>query len=153
MSNLILLADGGSRGNPGPAASGFVILLAPEIAVVQKSNVLNPEVLDIKYLSHQQGFDLGVATNNVAEWTALERGLEYLLSQNLQQETLQVLMDSNLVIQQIQGLWKVKDVNLHIIWERTRLLLTEFQFIKFAHIYREFNSLPDLAVNQVLDNL
>jgi len=126
-----LFADGGSRGNPGPSASGFVIL-DPE------DNVL----LD-------KGVYLGVATNNQAEYTALKLALEE--AHKLGARQIQVYMDSLLVVNQMKGIYKVKNRELWPIHDAIQQLLKGFDEVSFDHVPREFNKLADAAVNRALD--
>jgi len=126
-----LFADGGSRGNPGPAASGAV-LLDP-----------NGDLLE------EIGAYLGVATNNVAEWTALVLGLE--AAQRLGIKRLAVRLDSELVVKQIRGEYRVKHAGLQPLYMRARRLLVAFAEIDIRHIPRKQNALADRLVNVVLD--
>jgi ribonuclease HI len=126
-----LFADGGSRGNPGPAASGAV-LVAP-----------NGEVLD------EVGRFLGVATNNVAEWTALCIGLERAFERGIRR--LAVRLDSELVVKQMHGEYRVKHADLQPLHRRARKLLERFEHVDIAHVPRKANALADRLVNHVLD--
>ena len=126
-----LFADGGSRGNPGPAASGAV-LLDP-----------SGEVVD------SVGLFLGRATNNVAEWTALCIGLERAAERGVRR--LAVRMDSELVVKQMRGEYRVKHVDLQPLYRRARALLAKFEHVDIAHVRRKDNALADRLVNDVLD--
>lgn len=126
-----LFADGGSRGNPGPAASGAV-LLTPDGSVIEEI-----------------GRFLGTATNNVAEWTALEIGLEAALARGIRR--LAVRMDSELVVKQISGEYRVKHPGLQPLYQRVRRLLSQFDAVDVRHVRRKDNALADAVVNQVLD--
>lgn len=126
-----LFADGGSRGNPGPAASGAVIL-APDGAVVREI-----------------GKFLGRATNNVAEWTALEIGLQAAIEAGFRR--LAVRMDSELVVKQINGEYRVKHPDLQPLHRRVRALIAQFESVDVRHVRRKENALADAVVNQVLD--
>lgn len=126
-----LFADGGSRGNPGPAASGAV-LLDPDGSVIEEI-----------------GRFLGTATNNVAEWTALEIGLEAALARGIRR--LAVRMDSELVVKQISGEYRVKHPGLQPLYRRVRALLSQFEAVDVRHVRRKDNALADAVVNQVLD--
>jgi ribonuclease HI len=129
--HLKLYADGGSRGNPGLSASGYVLLdLADKIVV-------------------ENGLFLGVTTNNQAEYTALKIGLEDALQRGVRQ--LDVYMDSLLVINQMKGLFKVKNRDLLSIHLSIKELATRFEKISYTHVPRELNKLADGMVNQVLD--
>jgi ribonuclease HI len=126
-----LFADGGSRGNPGPAASGAVIV-APD------GNVLD-----------EVGLYLGVATNNVAEWTALCIGLERAAERGIRR--LAVRMDSELVVKQMRGEYRVKHADLQPLHRRAAAQVRRFEHVDIKHIPRKQNALADGLVNAVLD--
>jgi ribonuclease HI len=126
-----LFADGGSRGNPGPAASGAVIIAA------------DGRVLD------EIGRYLGRATNNVAEWTALCLGLERAVERGLRR--LDVRLDSELVVRQLSGEYRVKHADLQPLHRRAQSLLRRFEHVDVRHIPRRENTLADRLVNEVLD--
>jgi ribonuclease HI len=126
-----LFADGGSRGNPGPAASGAV-LVAPDGRIL-----------------HEVGHFLGVATNNVAEWTALRLGLEAALEHGV--ASLAVRMDSELVVKQLSGEYRVKHPDLQPLHQRVKSLLRKFTHVDIQHVRRKENALADAVVNRVLD--
>jgi ribonuclease HI/ADP-ribose pyrophosphatase YjhB (NUDIX family) len=129
--HAILYSDGGSRGNPGPAASGFVILNE------------NEEVVS------EGGAYLGITTNNVAEYQAVYLGLER--AQELGYKTVDFRMDSLLVVNQMNGLWKIKNADLAIINNRIHELASQFDKVVFSHVRREYNKLADGMVNKILD--
>jgi ribonuclease HI len=126
-----LFADGGSRGNPGPAASGAVIV--------------DPggQVLD------EVGRYLGVATNNVAEWTALCIGLERAKERGIRR--LAVRLDSELVVKQMRGEYRVKHADLQPLHRRAQTLLRAFEHVDIKHVPRKQNALADHLVNEILD--
>jgi len=126
-----LFADGGSRGNPGPAASGAV-LLDPGGELVEEI-----------------GAYLGVATNNVAEWTALVLGLEAAAKRGIRR--LAVRLDSELVVKQLSGEYRVKHSGLQPFYRRARQLIRGFAEVDVRHIPRKENALADGLVNRVLD--
>jgi ribonuclease HI len=126
-----LFADGGSRGNPGPAASGAVLF--------DESGAVLREV----------GTYLGVATNNVAEWTGLLTGLEAAL--DLGVDDLAVRLDSELVVKQISGAYRVKNEGLIPLHAKAKLLLRKFARVDVQHVRRKMNAAADALVNQVLD--
>lgn len=126
-----LYADGGSRGNPGPSAGGFAILDA------------NDQVL------HESGKYLGITTNNQAEYHSLKGGLEAALKMGAR--TVDVYMDSLLVINQMKGIYKVKNRDLWPIYEAVKKLVAQFEKVTFTHVPRELNKLADGIVNQTLD--
>jgi ribonuclease HI len=126
-----LFADGGSRGNPGPAASGAVLYAedGSDLAEV--------------------GAYLGVATNNVAEWHALEIGLRR--ARELGVDEIAIRMDSELVVRQVTGVYRVKHADLIPFWTRVRVLLREFKAFDIRHVPRAQNTAADAVCNQVLD--
>jgi ribonuclease HI len=132
LSEAKLYADGGSRGNPGPSASGFAILDMDDQIVV-KNNIY-----------------LGVTTNNQAEYQALKFGLEEALSRHIR--VLHVFMDSLLVVNQMRGIFKVKNRDLWPVHESVKSLLPRFKKVTFSHVPRELNKIADAEVNQALDN-
>jgi len=132
ITEVKLYADGGSRGNPGPSATGFVILN------------MNDEVLVRK------GSYLGVTTNNQAEYQALKFGLEEALHMGSKQ--VHVFMDSMLVVNQMMGRFKVKNRDLWPIHNEITELVTRFRKVSFTQVPRELNKLADAMVNEALDS-
>lgn len=127
-----LYADGGSRGNPGPSASGFAIMSMEGQVVVKK------------------GVYLGITTNNQAEYQALKLGLEEARSIGVR--VIHVYMDSLLVVNQMLGMFKVKNRDLWPIHDATKQLASSFQHVSFTHVPRELNKIADREVNDALDN-
>jgi ribonuclease HI len=128
---LTLFADGGSRGNPGPAASGAVLTDASGIVV------------------REVGTFLGITTNNVAEWTGLITGLEAALE--LGADEIVVRLDSELVIKQLSGVYRVKHPNMIPLHAKAKTLLKKFARADVAHVRRKDNAAADALVNAVLD--
>jgi ribonuclease HI len=126
-----LFADGGSRGNPGPAASGAVLVDG------------NGDLLE------EVGEYLGVATNNVAEWTALLLGLEAAARRGIRR--LAVRLDSELVVRQLLGEYRVKHADLQPLHKRAVALLRRFERVDVRHVRRKQNAAADKLVNRVLD--
>ncbi|HET7673737.1 MAG TPA: reverse transcriptase-like protein [Candidatus Saccharimonadales bacterium] len=130
-STAKLFTDGGSRGNPGPAATG-VVILDMEDNVVKKSSTY-----------------LGKTTNNQAEYQALSEGLR--LAQTLGVEELSVYMDSELIVKQINGIYKIKNADLKPHYDDVLVLADKFRKISFTHVPRAMNKLADEMVNECLD--
>jgi len=132
VTRATLYADGGARGNPGPAGSGAVLLdeHGTVIAELRRS--------------------LGHATNNVAEYTGLIIGLEEALRRGV--DELDVRMDSLLVVQQMKGLWKIKHPGLKPLALRAGELLARFPRRTIEHVPRELNGLADAQVNRAIDD-
>jgi len=126
-----LYSDGGSRGNPGPSATGYVIY--DEDGQVIK----------------QEGAYIGLTTNNQAEYLALKAGL--LMAKELGVQELRVYMDSLLVVNQLNGLFKVKNRELWPIYQAVQDLRPVFKKISFNHVPRELNKIADSMVNECLD--
>jgi ribonuclease HI/pterin-4a-carbinolamine dehydratase len=126
-----LFGDGGSRGNPGPSASGYVLL-------DMDNNIL-----------FKTGVYLGITTNNQAEYQALKFGLEEALK--LGAREVNVHMDSLLVINQMKGVFKVKNRDLWPIHESIKETATKFKRVTYTHVPRELNKLADAEVNTTLD--
>jgi len=131
MTSAVIYSDGGSRGNPGPSASGFVIMNE------------NGEVIT------EGGAYLGITTNNVAEYQAVYLGLER--AQELGVRVVDFRMDSQLVANQMNGIYKIKHPDLAIINNRIRELANQFEHVTFSHVRREYNKLADGVVNKILD--
>ena len=134
-----LYADGGSRGNPGPAGAGAVVFNETGKRVV--------EVADY----------LGVATNNIAEYEAVLRGLKALLKEfpedYFKTAHVAIRMDSKLVIEQLKGAYKVKHPNLVPRYlEVKNVIARNFANISYAHVPREKNKDADALANQAMDN-
>jgi ribonuclease H / adenosylcobalamin/alpha-ribazole phosphatase len=126
-----LSTDGGARGNPGPAAYGYV--LEGEDGTVLAAH----------------GETIGVATNNVAEYSALVAGLER--AAELGVDELEVISDSELLVHQMRGEWKVKNEALRELWRAATRLATRFDRISYSAVRREHNELADRLVNEALD--
>lgn len=128
---IIAYSDGGSRGNPGPSASGYVLM--------QESGEVIAE----------GGEYLGVTTNNVAEYTAVLQGL--LRARELGYEEVDFRMDSQLVANQLNGIYKIKHPDLAVINQKIQQVVDEFNKVTFSHVRREYNKLADGVVNRILD--
>lgn len=124
-------SDGGSRGNPGPSASGYV-LLDEDDNVILKAGVY-----------------LGITTNNQAEYQSLKFALE--AAKKLGAQEVHAHMDSLLVINQMKGIFKVKNRDLWPIHEAIKELAQGFKKVTYTHVPREFNKLADAEVNETLD--
>jgi ribonuclease HI len=132
ISSVKIYADGGSRGNPGPSASGYVII-----------DPSTDKVLVDK------GIYLGITTNNQAEYLALKYALEE--AQKMGAREVDAYMDSLLVVNQLKGTFKVKNRDLWPLHEATRALIEKFDRFAVSHVPREMNKLADAAVNRAMD--
>lgn len=135
-STLTLFGDGGSRGNPGEAAYGF--------AVFQNEKKI-----------YEEGRRIGIATNNVAEYTAVIKALEWVLRHYTNNaESLEFFLDSMLVVNQMNGKFKIKNENLRDLVYSAKVLIRKIDKpVSFTAIPREKNTAADRMVNLALDNL
>jgi probable phosphoglycerate mutase len=128
---LTLEFDGGSRGNPGPAGVGVVIRAEDDTPIVTL------------------GRCIGRATNNVAEYRALITALEEALK--LGAKRVLVRGDSELIIKQITGIYKVKHPDMRVLHDKAKTLMRKFEDVKITHNLRHKNELADKLVNLALD--
>ncbi|HEY6152088.1 MAG TPA: reverse transcriptase-like protein [Gaiellaceae bacterium] len=126
-----LSTDGGARGNPGPAAYGYVL------------ESEDGHVLDAR------GEAIGTATNNVAEYRGLIAGLESALRRGV--DELEVVSDSELVVKQMQGEYKVKNEALKDLQREAAELAAELRRVSYTAVRRAHNELADRLVNEALD--
>lgn len=129
---VIINADGGSRGNPGPSASGFVI-----------QDETGEKVLETG------GKFLGITTNNQAEYRGVLFALER--AKELGVEEIEFRLDSLLVVNQMKGIYKVKNKDLAVVYDQIKAIISEFKEVKFVHVLREFNKLADAEANRLMD--
>lgn len=132
---LIVYTDGASRGNPGPASYGFTIS--------DNSGKL----------LYEEGKFIGVATNNIAEYSAVLEALKYI-KQNFKADdlTLEFFADSKLVVEQLSGRYKIKSPHLWPLTQEIKLLSLELGGVIHAHVPREKNTEADRLANQALDS-
>ena len=126
-----LSTDGGARGNPGPAAYGYVL------------ETEDGTVLDAR------GETIGVATNNVAEYRALIAGLEKAVELGV--DELEVVSDSELLVKQMQSEYKVKNEALRELNDEANFLERKLGRVRYKAVRREHNELADKLVNEALD--
>lgn len=131
-SPIVIYTDGGARGNPGPAGAGYVIYA--------DGNALEGK----KYLGERQ-------TNNWAEYEAVALALEDARSKGLGGRDLTVRMDSKLVVEQISGNWKIKELTLKPQALKVHALLRDFPNYRFEYVPRAQNAEADRLVNEALD--
>lgn len=128
---LEVFSDGGSRGNPGPAAYGFIIKK------------------DGQTVKEGKGF-LGVETNNFAEYTAVIEALKWL-THNFKGEPVKFYLDSQLAVRQLCGLYKIKNPKIRELVFKIRQHEAALGPVNFSHIRRESNEEADRLVNKALD--
>ena len=131
MSNIIIYTDGGSRGNPGPAAAGFTLAETDGTQLQAKA------------------FFLGHATNNVAEYTAVVKALEAAKQTGAEQIT--IYSDSELLVRQVNGQYKVKSEQIKPLFRQAVTLLGGFENWKVEHVTRDKNKQADELVNHSLN--
>ena len=135
MKKITVFTDGGARGNPGPAAIGVYVLNEQNKVVGELSECI------------------GEATNNMAEYSAVKRALEYMQTLFDDTKALQVTfkLDSQLVQRQLDGDYKVKDNTLKTYFDDIRVLTDLYASVSFVHVPREENKEADRLVNAALD--
>jgi len=131
LEKIVVYTDGGSRGNPGPAAAGFVLRDNNGVELKRKA------------------FFLGKTTNNVAEYTAIIKAIEAALQ--IGAEKLAIFSDSELLVRQINGRYKVKSENIKPLYRQAMDLMGQLNSWKVSHVRREMNVQADAIVNQAID--
>lgn len=132
---LIIYTDGASRGNPGPASYGFTITDEDD------------------KLIYEEGKYIGLVTNNVAEYAAVLQALRYLLSRpSALLMTINFYMDSQLVVEQLSGRFKIKSDRLKPLILQIRNLEKAFKSVTYQHIIRDKNKRADQLANRALDS-
>lgn len=134
--HFVLYADGGSRGNPGPAGAGALVRDEEGVQVVTVSEYL------------------GVATNNIAEYTAVLmalEGLHALLGTSSTGATVEARLDSQLVVRQMNGEYKIKHPNIIPLAAKVKEVGRNFKSLTFTHVYREDNKEADALANEAMD--
>jgi len=129
VTELTIYTDGASRGNPGPASIGVSICEAGE---------------EIETISRA----IGIATNNIAEYTALLEGLEKAV--DMQAKVVHFKADSELMIKQLKGEYKVKNPDIKIIFNKIKNLVSQISKVSFTHVRREYNQRADTLANLAL---
>ncbi|HEX3091957.1 MAG TPA: ribonuclease HI family protein [Candidatus Angelobacter sp.] len=124
--------DGGARGNPGPAAYGVIVRDAKGEIIAELSDYL------------------GIQTNNYAEYSGLLAALDFAVREK--HLSLKVLSDSELLVRQMQGRYKVKSPGLIELYDRARAQVRKLDHFSIDHVLREYNKEADALVNQVLDS-
>lgn len=132
MGKLTVNVDGGARGNPGPAAIG-VVVRNDDGAVVE-----------------QVGETIGQATNNVAEYRALLRGIELAAAHGA--DEVELIGDSELIVRQIEGRYKVKHADMKELHAQAKAMLADFDDWSIRHVKRAQNADADKLVNEALDD-
>lgn len=131
VSSLDLYTDGGARGNPGPAGIGGVLL--------DKDQVIG-----------EFSYFIGNTTNNVAEYKALIAGLKLAQGKS---ENIRVFLDSQLIVRQLTGEYRVKEPHLKPLSAEVKLLSEKFKSISYTHVPREKNKSADALANKAMDSV
>ncbi|RMG73443.1 MAG: reverse transcriptase-like protein [Nitrospirae bacterium] len=124
----VIYSDGASSGNPGPAGIGAVVIVDDEKETLSEA--------------------IGITTNNVAEYTALIRALE--LARKKGAEEIELYLDSELIVRQLKGIYRVKNKKLIPLYERVKELLEGFCRVKITHVPRELNKEADALSKRAL---
>lgn len=134
--NLVINTDGASRGNPGPSSYGYIIKTSDGVIL------------------HQEGRALGVNTNNFAEYTGVLEALKYIQSHYSHKAPHMILVraDSQLLVRQLSGMYKVKHPNIKLFVEKIKILEMELGDIRYQHVPREQNFIADRLANKALDS-
>jgi ribonuclease HI len=127
----VLYTDGGARGNPGPAAYGFVL-----------------EAEDGSLLA-AHGEAIGTATNNVAEYSGLVAGLKKAIELGV--DALELVSDSELMVKQMRGEYRVKNEGLRPLYDEALSLARRIETVEYRHVKRAHNEIADRLVNEALD--
>ena len=130
MKKATLFSDGGARGNPGPAGIGFVLKIGKGKPI-------------------EAGEYVGEMTNNQAEYLAIKGGLKRALKERVKE--LSCFLDSELVVKQLNGEYRVKNYGLRLIFEEVKELAKKFEKVTFSHVRREKNKEADRMVNEAID--
>ena len=131
--NLKIYCDGGSRGNPGPAAYGFVVLNGHETVFEGKGYI-------------------GIATNNVAEYSGILKAMQWLEKNDRGVDKVEFILDSELATKQLTGVYKIKNKTLKTFAEKILEIKKKLTFdVTYFHVKRDKNKRADLLVNIALD--
>ncbi|MDP3645926.1 MAG: ribonuclease HI family protein [bacterium] len=141
MGKIIIYTDGGARGNPGLAGAGYVFM----------EGDLSKGSGQAKVIHEGKKFLGDNITNNWAEYEAVALALKEAGAQGLDKKSIEIRMDSQLVVEQLSGNWKIKDAGLKKQATKVRVLLAKFSEYKFVHVPREKNEEADRLVNEAID--
>lgn len=136
--NLIINTDGASRGNPGNASYGYLIKDAKSGAIL-----------------HEEGKTIGITTNNIAEYTAVLKSLEYIKNRYSDKvpHEIEVISDSQLIAQQLAGNWKIKNAGLKKIFDQIKMMEFDLGQVSYRNVPRAQNFIADRLANKALDDV
>jgi ribonuclease HI len=141
-AGFLIRTDGAARGNPGPASAGAVLIR------LDRSDARDPRARPDATISEY----LGIRTNNVAEYIGVVRAV--VLARELGADRVELLLDSNLIVEQLHGRWRVKDAKLRPLWAEALQVLRGFPGgWTAAHVPRAQNSLADALANAAIDRV
>lgn len=161
INNLSIYTDGGARGNPGPAAIGVHAVITEERSVLRRSGssrgLPDHRVGERTVLSEtvfQLSEYIGETTNNVAEYTALIKALQYLRENKISAHKISFFLDSQLIVKQIKGEYKIKQPHLITLNIKAHILIDQLKpsQLYFSYIPRNQNKIADSLVNQALNS-
>jgi ribonuclease HI len=138
---FVIRTDGAARGNPGPASLGAALF------DLRRTDARDPRAQPDASISEY----LGIQTNNVAEYTGTLRALD--LARELGAREVHLMLDSKLIVEQLTGRWRVKDLKLIPLWTTCRQTLGGFERWSAVHVPRVQNSVADALANQAIDRV
>lgn len=141
IPHIVIRTDGAARGNPGPASLGAALIDGSRADALEPT--AQPDATISEALGHQ--------TNNVAEWTGVVEALK--LAQRLGAERVDLFLDSKLIVEQLHGRWRVKDVKLQPLHAEAKSMLAGFRRWSATHVPRAQNSTADRLANEALDRV
>ncbi|MEK7601071.1 MAG: ribonuclease HI family protein [Patescibacteria group bacterium] len=147
MQKVVIYTDGGARNNPGPAGAGVIMYDGDP----STGSTSSPQAGSGREISSIRKF-LGSQTNNWAEYEAVAIALAEAKRLRLTDRTLEIRMDSKLVVEQVSGNWKIKEPTLKPQCAKVKALLKDFAAHSFVHIPREKNAEADRLVNEAIDS-
>ena len=142
VPGFVVRTDGAARGNPGPASAGAALI------ALDRADAHDPRAVPDATISEY----LGIRTNNVAEYVGVSRAVD--LAAELGARRVELLLDSKLIVEQLQGRWRVKDSKLQPLWAATLRVLRAFPGgWTAAHVPRAQNALADALANEAIDRV
>ncbi len=145
LSDAEIYCDGASSGNPGHSGMGVVIKFKerrrPHVVPTRRDRFRE----DYRFSEY-----IGIATNNVAEYTALVKGLK--IARGFKLKRIKIFLDSELLVKQIKGMYRVRNTNLKPFWEEAQSILKQFDSYMITHVRRELNKEADLLAKRSIEN-
>lgn len=143
LSDAEIYCDGASSGNPGHSGMGVIIRFKERPhAVPTRQDRFREDYRFSEYI--------GIATNNVAEYTAFVKGLK--IARGFKLKKIKIFLDSELLVKQIKGVYRVRNTNLKPFWEEAQSILKQFDSYMITHIRRELNKEADLLAKRSIEN-